>query len=433
MLDSSPPQPSRLQRLYRKLPVELRRRVGAQAARILAPSLARGIPSAAPSRSGPAASALIIGLLRSSLGQSMAARLCAAELRQGGVAVSTLDVSSTLRAPTTEDEPPSTGGSDADAAVIVLNPEEMAQGLRGPGAAALEGRRVVAYWVWETERAPSAWRKLAGHVPHEIWAPSRFAADALRAVFDQPVTVVPHPCALAPPPEPTPERRAAMRGRLDLGPDDFVAVSSCSVASSLARKNPAGAIEAFSRGFAGRSDARLILRCGGGEAYPAALQELKRAVRDARAPVTLLDADGWGQLLDLYAAADAYLSLHRSEGFGLNLAEAMLSGLPLIATAWSGNLDFMDEASAALVPARLVPVRDPQGVYRPRDGRWAEPDLDAAAEWLRKLRSDCDLRLRLGAAGREAARARLAGGGAARVLRSQVGGWGPDDDHDLSV
>ena len=80
---------------------------------------------------------------------------------------------------------------------------------------------------------------------------------------------------------------------------------------------------------------------------------------------------GFEEMESLYAAADAYISLHRAEGFGLNLAEAMLRGLPVVATNWSGNVDFMDEDCAIMIPASLRSVRDPQGIYASSAGRWA--------------------------------------------------------------
>ena len=88
--------------------------------------------------------------------------------------------------------------------------------------------------------------------------------------------------------------------------------------------------------------------------------------------------------MDLIASADALISLHRAEGFGLTLAEAMLMGVPVVATA--GNLDFMDEATACLVPVGLVSIKDPQGIYKGQN--WADPDITFAAEQLRRLRDD---------------------------------------------
>jgi glycosyltransferase involved in cell wall biosynthesis len=105
----------------------------------------------------------------------------------------------------------------------------------------------------------------------------------------------------------------------------------------------------------------------------------------------------------LIAAADVLLSLHRAEGFGLTAAEAMALGTPVLATAFSGVLDFMDDDCALLVPARPAPVVDPQGIYGGRH-TWAEPDLAAAAEALARLRAQPELARRLA----DAAKARVA-------------------------
>jgi glycosyltransferase involved in cell wall biosynthesis len=113
----------------------------------------------------------------------------------------------------------------------------------------------------------------------------------------------------------------------------------------------------------------------------------------------------YAQVKALIAGADALISLHRAEGFGLSPAEAMALGCPVVATGFSGVLDFMDEGNALLVPYRPTPVADPQGIYRGQT--WAEPDIAAAAEALRRLRADADLRRRLAAAGRRSVAERL--------------------------
>ena len=100
----------------------------------------------------------------------------------------------------------------------------------------------------------------------------------------------------------------------------------------------------------------------------------------------------------LMAAADIVISLHRSEGFGLVPAQAMALGKPVIATGWSGNLDFMNKNNSALVSYSLIPVRDPEGAFQADDQKWADANVDEAAEWLRRLAGDADLRARLGAA-----------------------------------
>jgi glycosyltransferase involved in cell wall biosynthesis len=106
----------------------------------------------------------------------------------------------------------------------------------------------------------------------------------------------------------------------------------------------------------------------------------------------------------LINCSDVVISLHRSEGFGLVLAEAMLLGKPVVATGWSGNMDFMDSGNAALVDYTLVPAVDEQGVYTMTDQQWAEPDVAQAAAWLRVLKDDAGLRRKIGmVAARDAA------------------------------
>jgi glycosyltransferase involved in cell wall biosynthesis len=103
----------------------------------------------------------------------------------------------------------------------------------------------------------------------------------------------------------------------------------------------------------------------------------------------------WG----LMQAADCLVSLHRAEGYGLALAEAMRLGRPIVATGWSGNMDFMDASCALLVPHRLVPAADARGTYQVRGAAWAEPDVGAAAAALAALADDPALRARIGEAG----------------------------------
>ena len=117
----------------------------------------------------------------------------------------------------------------------------------------------------------------------------------------------------------------------------------------------------------------------------------------------------------LTACADIVLSLHRGEGFGLVLAEAMLLGKPVIATGWSGNTDFMGCMNAALVSYRLVPARDDRSVYR---GQWAEPDVAEAASLLRALADDPTRRIALGERARVSTLAGLTG----RELAAALGG-----------
>jgi len=401
--------------LYRRLPMSLRLPAGRAMRAVLEPALAARLPKAEPGLRVSAKAANLIGLFGSPLGHGAAAHLCALELRAAGIDVAEVDVSASVGAPVETmiaDAKPNDG-----TAIVMMNPDTMVHALSRGAADLVRGRRVIGYWVWELETPPPHWRVGRGLV-HEIWTPSAFSAQAARAAFDVPVTVVPHPAALRPPPEMTPARRATGRLRIGASADDFVAFQSFSLASSLERKNPLAAIRAIRDAFNGDPTARLVIRLSQGDRYPQAAQRLRAAVYEAGPTVMLIDTPaGLDELHTLYAACDCYISLHRSEGFGLNLAEAMLAERAVIATGWSGNLDFMDAESSALIPATLVPVRDPQKVYTVAGARWAEPDHDAAVAALRRLREDVAARNALAKAGAEKARALLGGGAAARALR----------------
>jgi glycosyltransferase involved in cell wall biosynthesis len=169
------------------------------------------------------------------------------------------------------------------------------------------------------------------------------------------------------------------------------------------RKNPAGAIEAFRRAFPGPEAAHLVVKVTGTGGAPQAAATL-RALIAGMPNVTLLDrflpaAD----LSALIAQCDVFLSLHRAEGLGLFLAEAMWLGRPIVATGWSGALQLLDDSHAMLVRHRTVPVRAGDYTWVPPGASWAEPDLDHAAECLRRLAEDAGLRAELGRRSREKA------------------------------
>jgi len=283
-----------------------------------------------------------------------------------------------------------TGPTAAGAWIAYLNPPELISALACLGPKHLVGPR-YGYWAWELPRAPAQWLKDAALVD-EVWAPSRYTAEALAGAA-APVRVVPHPLFLedyagvVPAP-----RRAAFHG---------VAVFDFN--SSLARKNPRGAIAAWAEAFGDDADCELTLKTQNGSLFPPDLAALRAA---APANVRIVDqAWPYADIKSLIAGADVLVSLHRAEGFGLTPAEALALGTPVVATAWSGVLDFLDESCALLVPSTPTPVADPQGIYRGQS--WAEPDIAAAAAALMRLRSEPGLGRRLAEAGRARVAERL--------------------------
>jgi len=329
------------------------------------------------------------------LGQ--AARLLLAGLTSLGVAAEGVELSGLPGRHV--DLPP--GLPEGAPLLIAVNSPHLPIALMRLGRAALRGRRVIGYWAWELPSLPRSWRIGCDFV-HEVWGLSDFTCAALETVMPGRVRRV-RLCLLAAPPRPSAMDRAAF----GLPEDAVVTLVSFNLASSLARKNPQGAIAAHVQAFGDRMDRMLLLKVGNPGDFAEDFASL-RALCDGHPNIrietrTFPEADS----LALTRAADIVMSLHRSEGFGLVPAEAMLLGRPVVATGWSGNLDFMDERSAALVPYHLVPARDPRGVFEAAGAVWAEPDVGAAAGWLRRLADDPALRAELGARGQAFATARL--------------------------
>jgi glycosyltransferase involved in cell wall biosynthesis len=296
--------------------------------------------------------------------------------------------------------------------LLHANPPQLPLALLRLGRHRLRGRRIIGYWAWELPSLPPAWRAGSRFV-HEVWTLSRFCADALEPLLPGRVRVVPPPLAIARP-------RASALDRVDFGlPADCVVVLvSFSLASSFARKNPLAAIRAFRAAFGDRVDRLLVLKIIDPGHHPADFKAILAAVAGATnirlETRTLPAADS----LALTRNADIVLSLHRSEGFGLVPAEAMFLGRVVVATGWSGNMDFMDADSAALVDYRLVPARDPRGVFEAPGAVWAEPDVDQAAAHLRRLAQDPAERAAMGARARQMVVSRLGAAPLAAALRA---------------
>ena len=267
--------------------------------------------------------------------------------------------------------------------------------------ALLRRRRVIGYWAWELEAVPADWRPALAFV-HEVWVPSHFTAAALRTVAPGRVRVVPPPIGALPP------RRATLT-RVDFGLPDtaLIVLVAFNLASSFERKNPLAAIAAFREAFGERRDRLLLLKIANPDHFPTDFARIRAAaagVANIRILAGTLPAEDHAALT---ACSDIVLSLHRSEGLGLVPAEAMLLGRPVVSTAWSGNMDYMDAQSAALVRCRLVPAHDPRRVYDVPGAVWAEPDIGDAAAQLRRLAGDAGARAALGARGRAAVMAQL--------------------------
>ncbi len=330
----------------------------------------------------------VAGVFRSASGLGESARLNLAALNDAGIACAAADLSYSLLGTQDLDPPPYPGASPGAGTLILhVSGPFVSYALRTLGRSMTDAKRIIGVWHWELPRLPSDWRAGCALV-HEVWAPSHFIADAVRQDFQGPIHVIPHPVRLPENIDPTPWRTMAGNG--------FLAVTQFNMASGFERKNPLAAIAAFRRAFGIDNTVCLIIKMLNAEAWPEGERRLRNAIGGAGNIHVVTQLMTRSEVFSMLAAADAVVSLHRAEGFGLLAAEAMLLGKPVIATNWSATTDFLTAQNSCPVPYRLVPAADPQGNYHYPDQRWAEPDIDEAARCLRMLRDDPELRKRLG-------------------------------------
>lgn len=247
----------------------------------------------------------------------------------------------------------------------------------------------IGYWYWELDSVPAAW---AGAVAEadELWTATRFVGDALRSRFDIPVFEFMPGVTLPPFTRRTPEQFGVPPGR-------FTFLFAFHMMSIMERKNPLGLIRAFRQAFTAADAATLVLKTSFGEKHPALIAELHAAAAEAGGRIIIIDrVFTFDETLSLMDACDCYISLHRSEGLGLTMAEAMLLAKPVIGTRYSGNLDFMTEENSLLVDYRLVEIAKPVPPYD-AGTRWAEPSEAHAAQHMRRVYENHDFARALGA------------------------------------
>jgi glycosyltransferase involved in cell wall biosynthesis len=275
--------------------------------------------------------------------------------------------------------------------LICVNADELPAFLTDAGPGFSEGRYTIGFWWWEVTTFPE--RSLGAlDLVDEVWVGSEHVAAVLRPVSKVPIIKVRIPVAMPPIVPYSREQLSLPEGYLFLFMFDFHSV--------IERKNPIGVIEAFRTAFAPGSGASLVVKCINRESKPDEYDRLRLAAR-GHPDVHIADRYVSPQEKDaMLAASDCYVSLHRSEGFGLTPAEAMYLGKPVIATGYSGNLEYMTAENSYLVDYALKPIGSGNDPY-PSDGEWADPDIDHAARLMREvveLPAEAERRGRQGAA-----------------------------------
>jgi len=273
--------------------------------------------------------------------------------------------------------------------ILCVNADQVRHVTVSLGTSFLDRRHVIGQWFWELEEFPDSLSEAFDFVD-EVWTPTSFVANAIRdkAPDDVPVVTAPLPLMK---PVVNPSISKDFFGL----EDRFLFLFVFDFLSVVNRKNPLGLVKAFSLAFENNEGPILVLKTINGKRRHRELERLKWEVR-TRDDIIIID-EYFDSVTSgsLMASCDCYVSLHRSEGLGLTLAEAMSLGKPVIATGYSGNTDFMNEANSILVPFRMTKIGDSSPPY-PNQFVWADPDLEFASLAMRRLALDNALATRLG-------------------------------------
>ncbi|MEA2195446.1 MAG: hypothetical protein QOG42_1880 [Solirubrobacteraceae bacterium] len=294
--------------------------------------------------------------------------------------------------------------------LICVNADVLPAFADDAGPSFFEGRHSIGLWWWEVASFPERWLGSFAHVD-EVWAGSRHVADALGRVSPVPVVHIVQPVHVEDPPP-------ADRGSLGL-PEGHLFLFSFDYESVFERKNPLAVIEAFTRAFEPGGGASLVIKSINHEHDEVNHRRLAAAAAE-HPDVHLIDRYVSRVERDqLTAACDCYVSLHRSEGFGFTVAEAMALGRPVIATAYSGTLDFTTAQNSYLVDFELVPIGPGADPYPP-EGEWAQPSVEHAAQLMREVFADPTEAAERGRRGREDIRAHHSLEAAGQVMTDRL-------------
>ncbi len=328
-------------------------------------------------REGPGVN--VAGYFRTESGVGEAGRAHVLALNTAGIPTRLLDFSA--HAPS-RDRDETVIGRDAHGDhrinLVCVNADQVSTFVEKTGAEFFAGRYNIGSWWWELPNFPEMWTGAFRHFD-EIWVGTQFIAAAIGAKSPIPVVMIPPVVSVG-------SVRTGRKRAFGLREEETVFLFVFDFLSVFARKNPLGAIAAFRQAFPDPAEpVRLVLKSINGDFDPANRERLLAVVGDDPRVTLMNDYLSRAQKNELIAACDAYVSLHRSEGFGYTLAEAMAMGKPVIGTAWSGPADFMTASNSFSVRYDVVELTDDFGPYSAGQV-WAEPDLADAARAMRAVR-----------------------------------------------
>lgn len=273
-------------------------------------------------------------------------------------------------------------------------------------------RHNIGYFAWELREYPDEWCEGFRYV-HEVWVPSNFILDAISRKSPVPVLRIPHAVEFS-------MEVPYSRSFFGLPEDRFLFLTVFDAHSTLERKNPEAVIDAFKKAFP-REDPRvgLVLKINNPNTFPDAVRSYRERIGDYPNIRMIGDYLSREHINMLMNSTDCLVSLHRAEGFGLTMAEAMALGKPVIGTNWSGNTDFMTINNSGIVNYSLVPIGQDIGPYKASQ-LWADPDVEHAASYMRKMVEDEAWRRRIAFRGQETIRTEFSSRAVGEMVRRRL-------------
>lgn len=354
----------------------------------------------------------LIGFIRGEIGLGQSCRLVASGLEASGLpyTIYNYEQVSAMRHNDHSWDEKVTNTTPYNINLIHINPYELPLTFLQLGHKVWDQRYTIAFWLWELEEFPEEWMNSLTLVD-EVWTPSEFASESIRKVTEKPVRTIPYP--LSAPTDPKFDRAYF---RLPNNLFLFLCMYDCN--STMERKNPMGALTAYKQAFSREiQDVGLVIKVNNPQERD--LKRLREEFAGYPHIYILADVMEKPEVNGLIAAVDAFVSLHRSEGFGLVPAEAMLLGTPVIATNWSSNTEFMNPDVACMVDFDFVTIQEDVGPYH-KGNRWAEPNISDAARYMRKLYENPDYRKELADRAQRHIREKLSADQAAARIRSRI-------------
>jgi glycosyltransferase involved in cell wall biosynthesis len=355
----------------------------------------------------------VVGYLHGELGVGEAARSTIAAAQAAGLQVSAIDfrtgclarMQHSLRGIRNQ-------GPLYETSIFHVNADQVPVMASHFGRSFFQGHLNIGFWFWELPIFPDKW--MNSFLPfQEIWVASTFCLDAIAQKSPVPVRRI--PLCIEPEVPADIDRRT-----FKLPEDKFLFLAMGDFLSVPERKNLMGAVEAFRRAFGKNpSGARLILKILNPNARSDMMATLASYASDDSSIIIIEDYKSRVELNGLINCCDCLVSLHRSEGFGLPIAEAMYMAKPVIATGWSSNMDFMNLSNSFPVKYKLVQLEQDYGPYE-KGNFWADPDLDHAADLMRRVCADPDLGREIGNNAAQSVRQDLSPEAVGRLIKRRI-------------